>query len=272
MKPLYVAASALGGGMGKSTLIYYLSLLLAKTGKNVLVIDLDPSCFITKYFAFQVGPKTHTTVEFITRPYDPSQCIHLTRFPGISIIPSDKALEASKQNFPHTRLETDSDEILASKRIKQRLAETPYRFDYVLLDSPPERSHLSLAAICAADHILIPLIANEKGPIAFINSLDYIHELISSTLARGSILGIVPFQDRWIGNNQTHTSRHAIQAMASILELSPFSTAELFPSILTSDTLIKGLSSGKLPSDYNQPNLEFPFHEIIATLEPVKCL
>jgi hypothetical protein len=69
---------------------------------------------------------------------------------------------------------------------------------------------------------------------SLIDTLKFVNEQSNLAAFTGSILGIIPFRDRWVGNTQTVDSRENIAAMAEL-----FPDLTIFPSIKESEQLVK---------------------------------
>jgi cellulose biosynthesis protein BcsQ len=57
---------SLSGGQGKSTVTFFLSLLLAAQGKRVLAVDCDPQANLTFYLNHEVAANQPTLLEVLT--------------------------------------------------------------------------------------------------------------------------------------------------------------------------------------------------------------
>jgi chromosome partitioning protein len=80
----------------------------------------------------------------------------------------------------------------------------------------------------------------------------------------GSVLGILPFRDRWTGRTQAHQSRKSIEGMREVAGGIP-----ILPSILESEQYKKAIDQGKTLPEVGYTQLEYPFQQIIEQL-PVK--
>jgi chromosome partitioning protein len=145
--------------------------------------------------------------------------------------------------------------------LKLRLQSVQKLFDYVLIDVQPSRSQICLSAVGAADFILIPVEASTKGVNSLIDTLDFLQEQAKVMAFTGSLLGVIPFRDRWIGRTQTLESKESIEAIKEFAGEIP-----VLPSIRESEQFKRAIRNGQLLSEIGQQDLQYPFEKIIQTL------
>lgn len=137
------------GGVGKSTTSVNLSAGLARLGRRVLLMDLDPQAHAT--LALGLQPKTlGATVYSLLSGVAPLKDVIRPISPGLSIIPSTINLaggeaELTWQQNPHFIL----------KRAMSELKDSDY--DYVIVDSPPQLGFLNVNSLAWVKHVFIPL-------------------------------------------------------------------------------------------------------------------
>jgi chromosome partitioning protein len=119
-----------------------------------------------------------------------------------------------------------------------------------------------LTSIVAADELIIPAEASSKGLHSLLRTLQLVDELKAVEAFEGSILGILPFRDRWVGRTQAKRSEISIQDMKEV-------GAGIFiiPSILESERFKQAIDSGKTLEELGFPDLEHPFQTMIERIE-----
>ncbi|MFQ3617549.1 MAG: AAA family ATPase [Cyanobacteriota bacterium] len=244
---------SLSGGQGKTTTIFFTALLLARQGKKVLAIDSDPQANLTFYLNHEVQPNQPSLFEVLTGQVSPEDGIYATDYDNLFLIPADRGL------FKVSDFLSSSG--TGAFILKLRLKAVAQLFDYVLIDVQPSRSQICLTAVGASDYVLIPVEANVKGMNSLIDTLDFLQEQSSLMAFNGKVLGVVPFRDRWVGNTQTLEGRQNIEAMKEFAGDIP-----ILPSIRESEKFKSAIRQGRLLSDMEQGDLQYPFEKIVEAL------
>lgn len=141
------------GGVGKTTTTLTLAASLSALGRKVLVMDMDPHASASIHLAYYPESVTGTAFDVFAEQADMAamwaSVIHRRASHGFDFVPSDTRLsdlEMDLRDRPNKGL------ILAA-----RIAGIRGRYDYVLLDCPPQMSVLLVNALVAADLIVIPI-------------------------------------------------------------------------------------------------------------------
>lgn len=244
---------SLSGGQGKTTTIFFTALLLASQGKRVLAIDADPQANLTFYLNHEVQPNEPSLFEVLTGQVQTEDGIYETSYENLFLMPADRGL------FKVSDFLSSSGTGAFVLRI--RLKAVADLFDYVLIDVQPSRSQLCLTAVGASQYVVVPVEANVKGVNSLVDTLDFLQEQTNLEAFTGKILGVVPFRDRWVGNTQTIEGRQNIEAMK---ELAP--EVAVLASIRESEKFKNAIRQGKLLTDIGQPDLQYPFEQIVEAL------
>lgn len=157
------------GGCGKSTIAMNTAVAFARSGKRVLLTDLDPVAQITEWLGAGDGVSLKGSIlAALTGKETLTQIIQQTKFPNLFFIPSTKDLEAFGR-----RLERRSRYEAAFARTLQEVAD---EYDYLVIDSPNQISPIMRNAIFPADVFVIPFDGVEAIN-TYANAIELITEL-----------------------------------------------------------------------------------------------
>lgn len=263
-----VVTLGLAGGQGKSTIALMLGRFLGKLGIPVLFVDADPQSSLTSFLGVKVERHTPTLLEIITQPEERTPIVDaIAAVPDVQVgertisnanlflIPSDDELENANYKLASSGISLFV--------LRNRLSKIVDNFGVVIVDPPPERSHLAQTSLGAGDKWVIPAEANVKGVQSLVRTLALVQEF-QSALNYGSLIGVVPFRARWTGVNPTRVTKNSIDAMRQIIgdEL-------MLPHVLESDVFKNAINLRVSPSDLGQSALEYSTEVLAQRLKPV---
>lgn len=265
MKTPTVVTLGLAGGQGKSTVALMLGRFLGRLGIPVLFVDADPQSSLTSFLGVKVEKHTATLLEVITQNEEQTPVVDtIMPVPDVQddqlsvsnanlfLIPSDDSLENANYKLASSGL--------SLFLLRNRLAHIVNNFGVVIVDPPPERSHLAQTSLGAGDRWIIPAEANVKGVQSLIRTLGLVQEF-QSTLPTSSLLGVIPFRARWIGVNPTRATKSSIEAMHQLV-----GSELMLPHILESDVFKNAINLRVSPTDLGQPALEHSIHSVAEKL------
>ena len=251
---LTITAASLAGGQGKTTSSFFLAKALARIGYKVLMVDADPQSSLTLYLGHEVEANQPTLLEVLNKQVGVEDGIYESNYQNLWLIPSDDGLETIQDYLSSTAM--------GELALKKRLQQVVELFDVAIVDSPPQRTQICLTAVVAAQELLIPAEASSKGLHSLVRTLQLVDELRAVDAFEGSILGVLPFRDRWVGRTQAKRSEVSIQDMREVAQ-----GILVVPSILESERYKQAIDTGKTLSELGYPDLELPFQKIVEVLE-----
>ena len=144
------------GGVGKTTLTVNLAHALANRGKRVLIVDNDAQCNASSLLVEHDVVSDSIYELYENDDVKIERCIYPTAYDGLSILPNSEetaALEISlNREIPHSYL-----------RLRDRTRDyAKEHFDFTFIDTPPNWGYFVLAALHAADCVIVPILCSSR--------------------------------------------------------------------------------------------------------------
>lgn len=209
-----VAVTNQKGGVGKTTTALSVGACLAGKKQKVLLIDFDGSCNLT----LACGGESEgvcTAYEMMT--------LECTAEDAIQSMPGGYDLIGANANLPGAE-GTIADPVSRIVRLKNCLEPIKDKYDWIIIDTPPNLGFLTANALVAATDVLIPSEADflsAKGVVDLVNGT--IRSIKSNINPNLHVLGIV--LTKYVSNtNNSKAMTMAISEMASQFNIKVFDT------------------------------------------------
>lgn len=138
------------GGVGKTTTSVNVAAGLARSGKKVLLVDLDPQGHSSLHLGIEATPAVPTVYDVFSQTKTLGEVRHLVS-DNLFVAPSNVDLAAAEVELVDSPLR----EVMLRNAIQRLTSAEP--FDYVIFDCPPSLGVLTVNALTAAHEVFIPL-------------------------------------------------------------------------------------------------------------------
>jgi chromosome partitioning protein len=201
------------GGVGKTTTALNISSALAFMGKKTLLVDTDPqahstiSCLIDpdrfEKSLYDVLVNSKEKLESIIQP---------STIPGLDIVPAKTSmakLEASLLG-----------EIDAHYRLKDVIEPVKKRFEFILIDTPPTLGLITVNALVAASHLLVPIQSSYLSLEGTDDLLETIEKVRKVANPRLQIIGVLIT----LHDQRTNISKDVVDRISKVFGPKVFKT------------------------------------------------
>jgi chromosome partitioning protein len=171
------------GGVGKTTTAINLSAAVANKGFKTLLIDLDPQANSTMSYVDTRSITRSMYDVLVTEEIAFKDVIVGTALANLSLAPSRISLAKLE-----SKLIGDLD---GPFRLKDKLQDTVNEYDYIFIDTPPTLGMITVNALVASTHVLVPI----QSSYFALEGTDDLLETIEKIKARPNpnlqLLGVV---------------------------------------------------------------------------------
>jgi len=200
------------GGVAKTTSVASIGAALAELGQSVLLVDLDPQACLT--FSLGVDPEDLelSIHHVLTKGLNPAEVI-LETDDAVDLLPATIELARAEADL----LTRTGREHVLRGALEDLAASRGDRgpYDWVFLDCPPSLGVLTVAALTAADGVLIPLQCETLSHRGVGQLLDTVHDVRRFTNRDLEVWGVLPT----LYDGRTHHARMVLETISETYDL-----------------------------------------------------
>jgi chromosome partitioning protein len=162
------------GGSTKTTTSMCLAQGLSLRGRKVLVVDLDPQASLSELCGIYAEKEVDEDSTVLPYIYDQSvegglsSVIKKTYWDGLDIIPAHPSLFGAEFHLPAMMKVKPTFKFWTI--LRQGFEPLRSQYDYIILDTAPSLSYLTINALMAADSMVMPLVPES---LDFISSVSF---------------------------------------------------------------------------------------------------
>lgn len=181
-KPKVWAVINQKGGVGKTTTTVNLAYNLAKKGKRVVLVDLDPQGNASSGLGVSIRDLKTSLYDCLVKGAEPEGVLVRTSWENLLLLPASTKLATLDTELPATQ----RDRVL---RLKNTLGKI--EADIILIDAPPSLGLLTVNALVASDSVILPVQAEYyalEGLGQLLETMQIIRTGLNKTLG---VMGIL---------------------------------------------------------------------------------
>jgi len=178
-----IAVANQKGGVGKTTTSVNVSASLAKLGKKVLLVDIDPQGNTTSGIGINKADVQYCIYDVLINDVNLTDAIFPTNNDGLDVIPATIQLAGAEIELVPT--------ISREVKLKRALHVVRDEYDYIIIDCPPSLGILTINALTAADSVMIPIQCEYyalEGLSQLLNTIRLVQKHLNTSLRIEGVL------------------------------------------------------------------------------------
>ncbi|GBF08039.1 ParA family protein [Deinococcus aerius] len=218
MKTHRIVITNVSGGEGKTTLARELAYALAGRGFRVGLLDLDPQASLSKSLGLHDEEDSpgwqpqSTVVGVFQQDHAPPLPLPIP-VRGVDVWPANDGLSQAEAIL--------SADFARVANLREALDELTSRetYDFLILDTKPQRTNFLAASVAAADHIVVP-VSGIKG----LENLDMLYKLVKMVRGHAPEIGVrlfVPNRIRAQVNHHKKILGHMEEELSTLATVAP---------------------------------------------------
>ena len=178
------------GGVGKTTTAINLGAYLAKKGKKVILIDLDPQSNLTSGLGVRVLSEQSSDENGYLSIYNVlidgnslNEVFISTSIPNLYLVPSNISLAGAEIELVN--------KLSREQILKNAISKFKEPYDFIIIDNPPSLGILTINSLVASDKVIVPLQCEYyalEGVSQLIHTIDMVKDSLNPELELMGVL------------------------------------------------------------------------------------